>query len=218
MYRKSTHSILNMSPFLILLFNFVPIKNGTHQAKLWSLHSKITMLDALITSKTRIKLLLKFFLNSNRQDYLRNLESDLGDNTNSIRVELNKLEKAGLLISFVKGNKKFFQSNINHPLFVEINSILLKITGLDELIKSVLNNMGDLKQVYLTGDLAQGTDSEIIDLILVGKINRDYFNELVIKTEKYINKKIRFVVFSLQEFDEKKFKILHVNDLLLWKK
>jgi hypothetical protein len=176
------------------------------------------MLDALITSKTRIKLLLKFFLNSSKQDYLRNLESELGDNTNSIRVELNKLEEAGLLKSFVKGNKKIFQSNTEHPLFGDINSILMKITGLDELIKRVLNNVGELEEVYLCGDLAQGNDSEIIDLILVGDINREYFSELVIKAEKYIQKKIRFVVFIPQEFTDKRAKILHENDLLLWEK
>ncbi len=176
------------------------------------------MLDALITSKTRIKLLLKFFLNSGKQDYLRNLESELGDNTNSIRVELNKLEDAGLLKSFTKGNKKIFQSNTEHPLFPDINNILMKITGLDELMKRVLIHVGDLKQVYLTGDLAQGNDSEIIDLILVGKVNREYFNELVMKTEKYIKKKIRFVVFDVKEFEAKKTKILEPNDLLLWKK
>ncbi len=176
------------------------------------------MLDALITSKTRIKLLLKFFLNSGKQDYLRNLESELGDNTNAIRVELNKLEAAGLLRSFSQGNKKIFQSNTSHPLFPDINSILMKITGLDQLISRVLNNVGELNEVYLTGDLAQGTDSELIDLILVGDINREYFSELVIKAEKHIQKKIRFVVFHPQEFTGKRAKILHENDLLLWEK
>jgi hypothetical protein len=176
------------------------------------------MLDALITSKTRIKLLLKFFLNSSKQDYLRNLETELGDNTNAIRVELNKLEAAGLLKSFSQGNKKIFQSNTSHPLFPDINSILMKITGLDQLISRVLNNVGELNEVYLTGDLAQGTDSELIDLILVGEINREYFSELVIKAEKYIQKKIRFVVFQPQEFTDKRAKILHENDLLLWEK
>jgi hypothetical protein len=176
------------------------------------------MLHALITSKTRIKLLLKFFLNSSKQDYLRNLESELGDNTNAIRLELNKLEAAGLLKSFSQGNKKIFQSNTEHPLFVDINSILMKITGLDQLISRVLNNVGELNRVYLTGDLAQGTDSEMIDLILVGDINREYFSDLVIKAEKYIKKKIRFVVFQPQEFIDKKSKILQENDLLLWEK
>jgi hypothetical protein len=176
------------------------------------------MLDALITSKTRIKLLLKFFLNASRQDYLRNLESELGDNTNAIRIELNKLEEAGLLLSFVKGNRKYFQSNHLHPLFPEIQSILMKITGLDELMKRVLENVGDLERVYLTGELAQGNDSEIIDIILIGKINREYFNDLVIKSENYINKKIRFVTFSSLELEAKKSRILNDNDLLLWQK
>ncbi len=176
------------------------------------------MLDALITSKTRIKLLLKFFLNSSKQDYLRNLETELGDNINAIRVELNKLEEAGLLKSFIRGNKKIFQSNTTHPLFGDINSILMKITGLDQLITRVLNNVGDLDLVYLTGDLAKGTDSEIIDLIIVGNINREYFSALVIRAEKYIKKKIRFVVFQPNEFDSKKDRILIQNDLLLWSK
>jgi predicted nucleotidyltransferase len=176
------------------------------------------LLDALITSKTRIKLLLKFFLNSDRQDYLRNLESDLGDNTNAIRVELNKLEAAGLLVSFVKGNKKYFQSNSKHPLFPDIQSILMKITGLDELMKRVLANVGDLEKVYLTGALAEGNESEIIDLILVGKIKREYFSELMAKAEKYIQKKIRFVVFDIQEFSLKQDKVISEHDLLLWEK
>jgi len=176
------------------------------------------MLDALITSKTRIKLLLKFFLNSDRRDYLRNLESDLGDNTNAIRVELNKLEAAGLLVSFVKGNKKYFQSNSKHPLFPDIQSILMKITGLDELMKRVLTNVGDLEKVYLTGALAEGNESEIIDLILVGKVNREYFSDLIAKAEKYIQKKIRFVVFSDEEFAVKQEKIISEHDLLLWSK
>jgi hypothetical protein len=157
-------------------------------------------------------------LNSSKQDYLRNLESELGDNTNAIRLELNKLEAAGLLKSFIQGNKKIFQSNTEHPLFGDINSILMKITGLDQLISRVLNNVGELNRVYLTGDLAQGTESEMIDLILVGDINREYFSDLVVKAEKYINKKIRFVVFQPQEFLDKKAKILQENDLLLWER
>ncbi len=176
------------------------------------------MLDALITSKTRIKLLLKFFLNSGKQDYLRNLETELGDNTNAIRLELNKMEDAGLLKSFTKGNKKYFQSNTEHPLFPDIHSILIKITGIDQLFKRVITQIGDLQYVYLTGALASGNDSEIMDLILVGDINREYLNNLIFKAEKYVKKKIKYLVFEPVEFDLKKNTILSPNDLLLWKK
>ena len=69
------------------------------------------MLDTLITSKTRIKLLLKFFLNSNSSSYLRGLESEFGESSNAIRLELNKFEKAGLLTTTTNGNKKMFKAD-----------------------------------------------------------------------------------------------------------
>jgi hypothetical protein len=176
------------------------------------------MLDALITSKTRIKLLLKFFLNSSKKDYLRNLEAEFGDNNNAIRQELNRLEEAGLLVSTLEGNKKYFQSNSEHPLFLNIHHIVLKVTGLDEIISEVLNNVGDLQEVYLTGDLAQGRDTELIDLIMVGDVNREYVSSLVNKAEKIIKKNIRFVCIDTDEFALKKDKLLQGNDLLLWEK
>lgn len=186
----------------------------THQAKLCPSY---ILLEALITSKTRIKLLLKFFLNSNQSDYLRNLESEFGDSTNSIRQELNKLEAAGLLQSSSRGNKKYFNANIKHPLFPEINSLLMKFTGLDQLISEVINKLGDLKEVYLIGDLSKGIESELIDLVFVGNIDRDYLNKLVEKAEKHIKKKIRYILLSLEEFKSKKEKIIHDSDLLLWR-
>lgn len=175
------------------------------------------MLEALITSKTRIKLLLKFFLNSSNRDYLRGLESEFGDSTNSIRIELNKLEAAGLLESSSNGNKKIFNANLKHPLFPEIKSILMKFTGLDQLFITVINQLGDLHEVYLIGDLGRGVDSELIDLVFVGNVNRDYLNVLIEKAEKHIKKKIRYVLFSIDEFIEKKDLIITNKDLLLWK-
>ena len=176
------------------------------------------MLEALITSKTRVKLLLKFFLNSAKQDYLRNLESEFGDNNNGIRQELNKMESAGLLNAQLVGNKKIFRSNTRHPLFSDLRSMLYKMTGLDEIIKRVFKNLGELELVYLTGDLAQGRDAVIVDLVLVGDINQDYLQQLVGKTESYISRKIRYVAFTAGEFKTQKSKVLKKNDLLLWKK
>ena len=92
------------------------------------------MIDALISSKTRIKLLLKFFLNSHATAYLRSLESEFGESSNGIRLELNRLEKAGLLCSESEGNKKIFRANTTHPLFSEIHNIVMKHIGLDQVV------------------------------------------------------------------------------------
>ena len=161
------------------------------------------MLDTLITSKTRVKLLLKFFLNSDARAYLRNLEAEFGESTNAIRLELNKFEKVGLLKSEVKGNKKLYAANIDHPLFNDIHNILLKTIGFDQILERVVRKLGNVDKVYATGDFANGTDNSIIDILLVGdKLNREYMQRLVTKTEMMIKRKIRYVVFSISEFEE----------------
>ncbi|RLC24203.1 MAG: ArsR family transcriptional regulator [Deltaproteobacteria bacterium] len=175
------------------------------------------MLDTLITSKTRIKLLLKFFLNSNSRSYLRNLETEFGESTNSIRLELNKFENAGLLKTELDGNKKYFQANTSHPLFQDINNILLKHLGFDQIVERVVNKLGNLEKVYVTGDFAKGMDNNMIDLIFIGDdINKEYLIKLIDKTESLIKRKIRYVVFGNNEFIEF-MKARKVSDLLiLW--
>jgi predicted transcriptional regulator len=176
------------------------------------------MLDTLITSKTRIKLLMKFFLNSNSKSYLRNLETEFGESTNSIRIELNRFEKAGLLKTEVNGNKKLFRANINHPLYSEINSILMKQIGFDQIIERVVQKLGNLDKVYVTGDFAKGKDNPIIDLIFVGEnINGEYLIKLIGKTESLIRKKIRYVLFEDQEFKEFLKSQKESELLILWK-
>ena len=83
------------------------------------------MINTLITSQTRIKLLKKFFLNSGTKAHLRGLESEFGESSNGIRVELNRFENAGLLNSLRDGNKKVYQANPDHPLFGDIHNIIL---------------------------------------------------------------------------------------------
>ena len=176
------------------------------------------MLDTLITSKTRIKLLMKFFLNSKSRSYLRNLESEFGESTNSIRLELNKFEQAGLLTTEVDGNKKFFRANTRHPLFRDIHNILLKHVGFDKIIERVVNKLGSMEKLYVTGDFANGIDNPIIDLIFVGdNINKEYLVNLVEKTETLISKRIRYVVFGLVEFDDYIVNQRESDLLLLWK-
>jgi predicted transcriptional regulator len=160
------------------------------------------MLTSIITSKTRVKLLLKFFLNSNTKSYLRNLEQEFGESSNAIRVELNRLEGADLLRSEVKGNRKYFCANTNHPLFKDINNIVKNFVGIDQLIERVINMVGNLKSAYITGDLARGIDSRIIDLVLVGQnLDTGYIEQLVSKAENMIERKIRYLILTEIQMD-----------------
>jgi hypothetical protein len=175
------------------------------------------MIETLISSKTRIKLLIKFFLNSNTTAYLRNLEEEFGESTNGIRLELNKFEKAGFLDSFSEGNKKIFKANTKHPLFNDLNRIIMKMVGLEYVMDYILQRVGNLERVYLVGKLAKGQNTDIIDLILVGNdLKKSFLMEQIEKAEKKIDKKIRYVIFSTTEFDLNKIKEPGEKPLLLW--
>lgn len=176
------------------------------------------MIETLISSKTRIKLLLKFFLNSNMTSYLRGLESEFGESSNAIRVELNRFEKAGMLSSFMKGNRKYFKANIQHPMFSDIHKILLKYVGLDSIIENVVNKLGDIEKVFVVGEFSKGLDSEIIDLIFVGNIDKIYLLNLIEKAEQLVDRKIRYLIYSSGEVDKLNFDNYNPEPLLLWSK
>lgn len=174
------------------------------------------MIETLISSKTRIKLLLKFFLNSNTTAYLRSLESEFGESTNAIRLELNRLEKAGMLSSYAEGNKKFFQANTNHPLFQEIHNIVLKHIGLDKVVINVIERLGDVKEVYLAGSFSRGIDSQIIDLIFIGNIDINFLIKLIVKVEKVIHRKIRYLIYQPSEREDIDWSAFSPRPLILW--
>jgi hypothetical protein len=176
------------------------------------------MIETLISSKTRIKLLLKFFLNSSSRSYLRGLEAEFGDSTNAIRQELNRFEKAGLLKTSTQGNKKFFQANTDHPLYRDIHNILIKYIGFDTIIDTVIERLGEIREVYLIGQLSNGLDSSVIDLMFTGDIDENYLVNLIRKAESLINRKIRYIIYRNEELPGIDWNQFDTKPLLLWSK
>ena len=174
------------------------------------------MLETLISSKTRVKLLLKFFLNSKTESYLRGLEQEFGESSNSIRVELNRFEKAGMLKSEANGNRKYFSANTSHPLFKEVHNILRKYIGVDKIIEKVINNLGDVEHLYLVGSLSKGIDVQVIDLLFFGEVDKEYLVRLIDKVEENLSRKIRYLVYDTDEMEE--VMLSYPDSLLLWSK
>lgn len=172
------------------------------------------MLETLISSKTRLKLLLRLFLNPGSKAYLRGLADEFDESTNSVRVELNRFEEAGMLSSDLIGNKKVFQANKEYPLFEEIRKILLKYTGLQNIIDEVIEQLGDLNKVYLTGDLSLGKQSDVISLIIVGNPDRHFLIQLIAKVEELIPKKVQYLIYSIEESQSHQFD--NERNLVLW--
>ena len=149
------------------------------------------MLETIIPSKTRLNLLIRFFLNLAKKSHLRGIANDFSDSTNSIRLELNNLTEAGYLIKKKEKHKVNYLANNKHPLFRTIVDLVRRHTGVEDIIENIIKSVNDLKKVYLIGDYANGIDSGKIKIFIEGDITDDNFiNEVIAKTEVKINRKI----------------------------
>jgi len=160
------------------------------------------MLTELFTSRTRIHLFLKLFLNPNISCYLRELAREFNLTPNALKEELDNLSRAGYLKKEQRGQNIFYKANTEHPFFPEINSIIKKYYGIDKIVEHVLNGLGEVEAVYTLDDYAEGRDSGLIDVLIVGDVNVGTIHSLKPTIEKEIKRKIRVMVMSGREFEE----------------
>ena len=175
-----------------------------------------SIFSGLITSKTRIKILMRLFLNPNQNAYLRELADEFSASPSQVREELRQLDSAGFLESHKNGRQIQYQANRKHPLFHELQSMVQKALGMDRILDSILERLGNLEEAYLIDDYAEGKDTGIIDLVLVGDIDQENLNDLVRKTERYIDRKIRTLMLTSEEWDEMLPKLKKKPLLKLW--
>lgn len=184
------------------------------------------MLEKLFGSNARVKILKLFLLNPSDKFYIRQLSRDLKLQLNSVRRELDNLEKFGILTSDIKnekdGNsdkkeesgqeKKYFRANPCFILFDEIKALIVKAQILYEkdFVKK-LNSIGKINLLVLTGIFVNNPDA-LIDILIVGKINKIKLVKLIRGLEVDLGKEINFTVFDSHEFKYRR----DVTDIFLY--
>lgn len=152
---------------------------------------------------------------------MREMAKEFGESTNSIRLELNNLSKAGYLVTEEKGRSIYYKANTTHPLYNELKNLVHKYLGIDrimeDVVQKILKRLGKLQMAFITGDYAEGRDTGIIDLVVVGDIDRQYFKQCVDKVEKLISRRVRSLVLSAQEFEKTGASLNPDKALWLWR-
>ena len=153
------------------------------------------MLNSLITSKTRLRMLIKFFVSAANNGYLNGLANEFNESTNSIRKELNNLSNAGYLLKSKNNNRIIYNANTSHPMFGVLQKIVRQHLGLEEIVETVIDRIGDVDQIALTGEYAKGIDSGNIEIIINGKdVNIDYLDNIKPKINKKIGRMVSFLL------------------------
>jgi DNA-binding MarR family transcriptional regulator len=174
----------------------------------------LDVFNGLITSKVRARILMRLFLNPNQNAYLRELAKEFDVSPSQIKDELDNLSEAGLLSKEKGGRQINYSANARHSLFPELHSMVKKAMGMDRILDSIIKRLGNLEQAFVIDDYAEGKDTGLIDLVLIGDINQESLHDVVMKTEKYIHRKIRTLVFTSEEYADNK-RLLETRPLLL---
>lgn len=158
------------------------------------------MLEVIIKSRTRLKILIKFFLFEGIQGYIRGMAKEFNESPNAIRMEINQFVHAGLLFSANKGRKRVFQANPGHPLYPDLKSLIRKTVGIDRIIHIITRQTEKLDSIYVTGTFAKGIDSETIELVLVGKeLDKSKIDELILHAGKLIERKLIYFMVTKEQ-------------------
>ena len=121
-----------------------------------------------------------------------------------------------MLKSYSEGNRKYFQANTDHPLYGEVHTILMKYIGFDKIIDTVIERLGEIREVYIIGQFSKGLDSPVIDLMFTGDIDESYLINLIKKAENLVNRKIRYIIYRNDELPGIDWKQFDPQPLLLW--
>lgn len=174
-------------------------------------------LTKLFWSKTRTKILEKFFLEyeSGNIDgfHMRALSRDLDEQINSIKRELDSLEELNILKSREEAKKKYFFLNKNFFLIEEFKNIFLKTYNPHTALKTFFKTQNTLDLVIINEELSKRliwNTNNIVDIFLIWEIDKIAFNEFLAKT--FFNRKIKYAIITVDDFKKR----LEYDDKLIF--
>jgi DNA-binding transcriptional ArsR family regulator len=164
------------------------------------------MLQDLIISKCRVKILQTFLAQPQEIFYIRQIVRATKEEINAVRRELNHLEKAGLVKKEPRGNRLYYWLDKDHPLYGDLLSLVSKTVGLGKLIIDNKNKIGKVVLAAMSGRFARGlpTKEGAVDLLVVGEIEINKLAELIRGAESELGREVNYTAMTKAELDFRK--------------
>jgi len=163
------------------------------------------MLEHLITSQAKRRLLKLFITNPDSDFYTREIAKLTGESPNGVRRELSHLEKAGLVKSRREGNLKYYSLLQDFPFYPELKKIIYATVGLGDYLSAKFKEPQQIELAFIYGSVAKNgeTAKSDIDLFVVGEIDESELHSLVSQVESDIRRSINYVLMSRDEFQKR---------------
>lgn len=172
------------------------------------------MLEHIIPSKTRRKILALFFQNIGTNYHLRKVAREINEEINGVKRELDILEEASILRKEKRVNKVIYSLNEKHIFFNEFLSIFVKEGSLVTKILKGLPRLGQIKFAVLSRKFVKKEkipEGEVY-LLLVGVVVIPEVVNIISEEEKNQSLEINYTVMTEEEFAFRK----KNNDPFIW--
>jgi predicted nucleotidyltransferase len=162
--------------------------------------------DALF-SKVQQRVLAVLFGNHSRSFYANELIALAGSGSGAVQRELTQLAAAGLVTVSRIGNQKHYQANPSAPVFEELRGLVLKTSGLVDVLRSALAPLaGQIHLAFVFGSVAKSKDTAAGDIDLLIVSDTIAYGELIAALEPATNRLRRSVnptLYSRSEMDSR---------------
>jgi DNA-binding transcriptional ArsR family regulator len=162
----------------------------------------VNQLAELLSSRGRAEIFRLLFGPADGELHVRELERQTGLSDATVRQELKKLSRLGVVEARRDGNRTYYRANDAHPLYPDIRNLVLKTSGLTDVLREALDGARDVELAFVFGSIAGNTAKahSDIDLMVIGTIGLRRLSGLLSGLEVKLGRDVNPHVLAPEEF------------------
>ncbi len=157
---------------------------------------------SLLFPQVRAEVLRLLFASEERELHLRDLTRQSGLALGTIQTELTKLTAADIVTNRRDGNRLYYRANASHPLFPHLQQIVLKTSGLRDVLADALADIKGIELAFVFGSLANttGKAASDVDLFIIGEVGLRKLAPALRAASEKLGREINPVTMTAKEF------------------
>ena len=163
-------------------------------------------LGAELFGKTRSAVLALLYCNSHRSFHYREIIRSIKTGPGAVQKEMAHLASIGLVVRRRIGNQVHYQANAASSIFSELKALVVKTSGVAEILKEALNSLNDrVSFAFIYGSFAKGTETanSDVDVIIIGGITFSEVITVLAEAQDELGREVNPSVYPVGEFTSK---------------
>jgi predicted nucleotidyltransferase len=166
----------------------------------------MSALAEILSSRVRAEIFRILFGTVDAELHMREIARRSGCAIGTIQSEFKKLLRLDLVQKRRDGNRLYFRANRQNPLYPEIHGLVLKTSGLVDLLREALAQTAAIQIAFVFGSVARGEEQaeSDVDLLIIGDLGLRDVTRLLAGLSEKISREINPHVMPPEEFRRRK--------------